>query len=156
MSTPADTLSAISDAQLTEEEFLRRIFVRDQMTDFVRDPFVISRADGIHYWDVHDKQYIDALSGIYVVSVGHHNTRVIEAIRQQMESLCFSPAMHGTNPQAIRLANRLVELAPDDIGAVKFFTGGSESTEGAIKMARQYHKLTGHPTKTKIISRYQS
>ena len=156
MSTPADTLNAISDAQLTEEKFLRRIFIRDQMTDFVRDPFVISRADGIYYWDVHGKQYIDALSGIYVVSVGHHNTRVIEAIRQQMESLCFSPVMHGTNPQAIRLANRLVELAPDDIGAVKFFTGGSESTEGAIKMARQYHKLTGHPNKTKIVSRYQS
>ena len=116
----------------------------------------MERADGIYYWDVHGKQYLDAISGIYVVSVGHNNRRVIDAIHQQLEILAFSPVMHGTNPVAVRLANRLVELAPGDIGAVKFFTGGSESTEGAIKMARQYHKLTGHSTKFKIISRYQS
>ena len=154
--TDSSSLDAISDAQLTEEAFLRRIFVRDQMTEFVRDPLVVSRADGVHYWDVHGKQYLDALSGIYVVSVGHNNRRVIDAIHEQMNSLSFSPVMHGTNPPAIRLANRLVELAPGDIAAVKFFTGGAESTEGAIKMVRQYHNLTGHPNKYKIISRYQS
>ena len=150
------TGDAISAAQLTEETFLRRIFVRDQMTEFAREPLLMERADGIYYWDVHGKQYLDAISGIYVVSVGHNNRRVIDAIHQQLEILAFSPVMHGTNPVAVRLANRLVELAPGDIGAVKFFTGGSESTEGAIKMARQYHKLTGHSTKFKIISRYQS
>ena len=146
----------ISDVQTSEEEFLQKIFVRDQMTDFVRDPLIMARADGIHYWDVHGKQYLDALSGIYVVSVGHGNRRVIDAVHRQMETLSFSPPMHGTNPVAIRLANRLVELAPGDLSAVKMFTGGAESTEGAFKMARQYHKLTGNATKFKIISRYMS
>lgn len=147
---------SISDAQTAEEEFLRRIFVRAQMTDFVREPFVVSRADGVHYWDVNGKQYLDALSGIYVVSVGHNNPRVVEAIKTQMDQLSFSPVMHGSNPLAVRLANRLIELAPDDMAAVKLLSGGSEATEAAIKMARQYHKLTGNPTKYKIISRYQS
>jgi len=146
----------IADAQSTHEEFLRQIFVRAQMSDFVRDPLVMARADGVHYWDVQGKQYLDALSGIYVVNVGHNNRRVIEAIKQQMDVMTFSPPMHGTNPLAVRLANVLAEIAPGDLNAVKLQTGGSEATEAAIKMARQYHKLTGKATKYKIISRYQS
>src|SRR5713101_72907 len=64
--------------------------------------------------------------------------------------------MHGTNPQAVQLANLLAELAPGDLSAVKFECGGSEVTEAAIKLARQYHKLTGHTGKYKIVSRYLS
>jgi adenosylmethionine-8-amino-7-oxononanoate aminotransferase len=90
------------------------------------------------------------------VSVGHNNRRVIEAIRRQLDVLHFSPAMHGTNPLAIQLANLLAELAPGDLSTVKFQCGGSEVTEAAIKLARQYHRLTGSPGKYKIISRYLS
>ncbi len=146
----------ITDAQTTEEQFLRKIFVRAQMSEFVRDPLIMARAEGVHYWDVAGKQYLDGLSGIYVVSVGHGNRRVLDAVRQQMETLAFSPAMHGSNPQAVKLANRLADLAPGDLGAVKLLSGGSEATEAAIKMARQYHRIAGAPTKFKIISRYQS
>src|SRR5690606_31035137 len=81
---------------------------------------------------------------------------VIEAITRQMHQLCFAPVMHGSNPAAVRLANRLVELAPGDLAAVKLLSGGSEATEAAIKMARQYHKLRGQATRYKIISRYES
>jgi adenosylmethionine-8-amino-7-oxononanoate aminotransferase len=144
----------ISQAQTTEEQFLRRIFVRDQMAEWTKNPLIMAKADGVHYWDVHGKRYLDALSGIYVVSVGHNNRRVIEAIRRQLDTLTFSPVMHGTNPVAVQLANLLAELAPDDLSTVKFQCGGSEVTEAAIKLARQYHKLTGSPGKYKIIGRY--
>ena len=154
--TTVSTMGNLSDAQATEERFLRKIFVRAQMSEFARDPLLMSRADGVYYWDVQGKQYLDALSGIYVVSVGHNNQRVIDAIVQQMKTLNFSPTMHGSNPLAVRLANRLVELAPDELTAVKLATGGSEATEAAMKMARQYHKLTGNSTKYKVISRYLS
>src|SRR5580692_58486 len=146
----------ISHAQTAEEPFLRQIFVRDQMAEWSRAPLVMARADGVHYWDVHGKRYLDALSGIYVVSVGHNNRRVIEALRKQLDTLCFSPPMHGTNPMAVQLATLLAELAPGDLSAVKFQCGGAEVTEAAIKLARQYHKLTGAPGKYKIISRYLS
>src|SRR5262245_22063045 len=146
----------ISDAQTTEETFLRHIFVRDQMAEWSRQPLIMARADGVHYWDVHGKRYLDALSGIYVVSVGHNNRRVIDALYKQLDTLCFSPPMHSTNPVAVQLANLLAELAPDDLSAVKFQCGGSEVTEAAIKLARQYHKLTGSPGKYKIIGRYLS
>jgi adenosylmethionine-8-amino-7-oxononanoate aminotransferase len=146
----------IAEAQTTEERFLRHIFVRDQMAEWSRQPLIMARADGVHYWDVAGKRYLDALSGIYVVSVGHNNRRVLDAIRAQLDTLCFSPPMHGTNPLAVQLANLLAELAPGDLSAVKFQCGGSEVTEAAIKLARQYHRLTGNPGKYKVISRYLS
>src|SRR5262249_39115026 len=118
-------------------------------------------ADGVHYWDVHGKRYLDALSGIYVVSVGHNNRRVIDAIRAQLDTLTFSPAMHGTNPVAVQLANLLAELAPGDLSAVKFQCGGGGGggpgpRGAATKLPRQYHRLTGNPGKYKVISRYLS
>lgn len=158
MANPSLTtsLDRLTDAQTTEEQFLRKIFVRAQMSEFVQDPLIMARSEGVHYWDVAGRQYLDGLSGIYVVSVGHNNRRVIDAVGRQLETMAFSPVMHGSNPQAVKLANRLVDLAPGDLAAVKLLSGGSEATEAAIKMARQYHRISGHATKYKIISRYQS
>jgi adenosylmethionine-8-amino-7-oxononanoate aminotransferase len=154
--TTATVPDLIADAQTSEERFLRHIFVRDQMAEWSKQPLIMARADGVHYWDVSGKRYLDALSGIYVVSVGHNNRRVLDAIRKQLDTLCFSPPMHGTNPVAVQLATLLAELAPGDLDAVKFQCGGSEVTEAAIKLARQYHRLTGSPGKYKVISRYLS
>ena len=80
---PTDTTlpDLITEAQATEERFLRQIFVRDQMAEWSKQPLIMARADGVYYWDIHGKRYLDALSGIYVVSVGHNNRRVIEAIQ---------------------------------------------------------------------------
>ena len=126
------------------------------MAEWSKDPLLMAKADGVFYWDVHGKRYWDALSGIYTVSVGHNNRRVIEAIRKQFDTLHFSPPMHGTNPVAVQLANMIAEVAPGDLNTVKFECAGSEVTEAAIKLARQYHRLTGNPGKYKIISRYLS
>src|SRR3989449_6026273 len=146
----------VTCAQAGEEQFLRQIFVRDQMAEWSKDPLIMERAEGVRYWDSKGKVYLDGLSGIYVVSVGHGNRRVIDAMRRQLDVLSFSPPMHGTNPVAVQLANVLAELAPGDLSTVKFQCGGSEGTEAAIKLARQYHKLTGSPGKYKIICRYLS
>lgn len=146
----------IAEAQTTQEDFLRKLLARDQMKEFSKHPLLMARSEGVRYWDVSGKEYLDALSGIYVVSVGHNNRRVIDTIKNQLDRLHFSPAMHGTNPVAVQLANLLGRIAPGDLNTVKFECGGSEVTEAAIKMARQYHRLTGNPGKYKIISRYQS
>ena len=90
MATAAALPDLIAEAQTTEERFLRQIFVRDQMAEWSKQPLVMARADGVHYWDVTGKRYLDALSGIYVVSVGHNNRRVIEAIRQPARHRCTS------------------------------------------------------------------
>ncbi len=146
----------ITEAQASEERFLRQIFVRDQMAEWSKNPLLMARAEGVHYWDHAGRRYLDALSGIYTVSVGHGNTRVIDAMTEQLRKLHFSPPMHGTNPVAVQLANLIAELSPGDLNTVKFESAGSEVTEAAIKIARQYHKLTGNPGRYKIISRYMS
>src|SRR3954463_16644272 len=115
MATDTTFPDLITEAQATEESFLRQIFVRDQMAEWSKSPLVMARADGVHYWDVDGRRYLDALSGIYVASVGHNNRRVIEAIRRQLDRLAFSPPMHGTNPVAVQLANLLAEIAPGDL-----------------------------------------
>jgi adenosylmethionine-8-amino-7-oxononanoate aminotransferase len=143
-------------AETAETEALRHLLARDQMKEFCRHPLVMERAEGVRYWDVHGKEYLDGLAGIYVASVGHNNRRVIEAIQAQYDRLQFSPPMHGTNAVAVQFANLLASLTPGDLDTVKLQCGGSEVTEAAIKMARQYHQLTGHPRKYKIISRYLS
>src|SRR4051812_49701597 len=111
MPTDATLPDLITEAQATEERFLRQIFVRDQMAEWSKHPLIMARADGVHYWDIEGNRYLDALSGIYVASLGHNNRRVIEAIRRQLDTLHFSPPMHGTNPVAVQLANLLAELA---------------------------------------------
>lgn len=150
------SIELISEAQTTQERFLRHIFVRDQMSEWSKHPLVMARADGAYYWDIEGKRYLDALSGIYVASVGHNNPRVNEAVRRQLDEIAFSPPMHGTNPRAIQLANLLAELAPGDLSVVKFASSGSEATEAAFKLARQYHRLRGEPGRYKIVSRYQA
>src|SRR5262245_44296097 len=127
--------------QTTDERVLRQIFVRDQMAEWSKQPLVMERADGVFYWDVTGKRYYDAISGIYTASVGHNNRRVIEAIRQQLDRLHFSPPMHGTTPIAVQLANLLAEVAPGDLSVVKFECRGSEVAVAAIQLVRQYHRL---------------
>ena len=85
--TTATLPELISNAQTTEEAFLRHIFVRDQMAEFCKHPLVMARSEGLHYWDVEGRRYLDALSGIYVASLGHNNRRVIEAIKIYRERM---------------------------------------------------------------------
>src|SRR5215467_14065016 len=78
MSSDHGLPALISEAQCVEERFLRQIFVRDQMAEWSKQPLLMARADGVHYWDVSGKRSLDALSGIYVVSVGHNHRRVVK------------------------------------------------------------------------------
>eukprot|EP01012_Entosiphon_sulcatum_P010682 TRINITY_DN16304_c0_g1_i1.p1 TRINITY_DN16304_c0_g1~~TRINITY_DN16304_c0_g1_i1.p1 ORF type:complete len:476 (-),score=81.77 TRINITY_DN16304_c0_g1_i1:37-1422(-) len=143
-------------SRVANPESLRQIFVRDSMAQWSRNPFIVERAEGVYYWDVNGKRYLDGISGIYCANVGHRNRRVLDAMQKQAEKLTFSPPMHGTNPVAIQLANLLADLAPADLSVVKLSSVGSEATEAAVKMSRQYHKQTGNPGKYKVISRYLS
>ncbi len=146
----------ITDAQSTEESFLRQIFVRDQMAEWSKHPLVMAKAEGVYYWDVAGKRYLDGISGIYVASVGHNNRRVIDAITAQYERARVLAANARHQPAGGATGQPAGGARPEDLSTVKFQTGGSEVTEAAIKLARQYHKLTGSPGKYKIISRYQS
>src|SRR3990172_7962707 len=94
-------------------EDLKHVFLDlKQMKAFAQDPLVMEKADGVWYWDTNGRKILDGLSGVFVVTVGHNNRRVIEAIKEQLDTLCFSPPLHATNLPAIRLANLISQITP--------------------------------------------
>ena len=142
--------------QMTSPETLRHMVLDlRQMQTFIEDPLVIEKSDGVWYEDVHGRRILDGLSGIFVVTVGHNNRRVIEAMKKQLDTMAFAPPLHATNPRAIELVEKLTTVTPEDLNIIKLLSGGSEATEAAMKLARQYHKQTGNPNKYKVIARYQ-
>jgi adenosylmethionine-8-amino-7-oxononanoate aminotransferase len=148
---------AASDEDMATEEYLRRVILDyRQMKHFAADPLIVDAGEGIRFRDVNGKWYIDGLSGIWVTSLGHQNKRMIEAMKRQLDSYVFWPTMHSANPPEVRLANLLAEIAPGDLNRAMILGSGSEATEVAMKMAKQYHKVIGHHRKYKIFSFYVS
>jgi adenosylmethionine-8-amino-7-oxononanoate aminotransferase len=99
-------------------------------------------------------EYIDGLSCLWNVNIGHGRKELADAAQAQMSKLAYASAYAGfSNEPAIRLAEKLVGLAYDNMAAAYFTTGGAESNESAFKFARYYWKRMGKPNKVKIISR---
>lgn len=100
------------------------------------------------------KEYIDGLSALWNVNVGHGRKELADAAGTQMAKLAYASAYAGfSNEPAIRLAERLVGLSYSNMTSAYFTTGGAESNESAFKFARYYWKRMGKPNKVKIISR---
>ncbi|MCX5747594.1 MAG: aspartate aminotransferase family protein [Proteobacteria bacterium] len=103
------------------------------------EPVIVARAKGCTIWDVHGKEYLDLTAGYFVNNAGHCHPRIAEAASRQLNEVLQVSGKHGTIP-AIRLAKRLIELAPKSLHKAFFSTGGSEANEFALKLARQYTK----------------
>lgn len=114
---------------------------------------VIVRGDGCYVYDEHDRRYLDGLSALFCVNIGHGRADVAQAGADQARRLGFFTIWSYAHPPAIELAARIAALAPGDLNRVFFTSGGSEAVESAIKLARQYFHLQGKPTKHKIIAR---
>jgi adenosylmethionine-8-amino-7-oxononanoate aminotransferase len=114
---------------------------------------IIVRGDGCYVYDEHGKRYLDGLSALYCVNVGHGRDELAQAAAAQARELAFYTNWSYAHPAAIELAARIADLTPPGLDRVFFTSGGSEAVESAWKLARQYHKVTGQPTRTKLIAR---
>jgi adenosylmethionine-8-amino-7-oxononanoate aminotransferase len=114
---------------------------------------IIVRGEGCYVYDEHGKRYLDGLSALFCVNIGHGRADIAQAGADQAKELGFFTNWSYAHPPAIELAARVAALAPGDLNRVFFTSGGSEAVESALKLARQYHKLTGKPNKTKVIAR---
>ena len=104
--------------------------------------------------DANGREYIDGLSGLWNVNVGHGRTELGEVAKQQMSTLAFHSAYAGgSNEPAIKLAERLSGLVYPSINTFFFTSGGAEATETSFKTARFYWKAVGKPDKFKVVSR---
>ncbi len=118
-----------------------------------RPPPVIVRGDGPYIWDDKGKRYLDGLSGLFTVQVGHGRTELADAAAKQAAELAYFPLWGYAHPRGIELAERLAAMTPGVLNRVFFTTTGGEAVETAWKIARQYFKLIGEPTRYKVISR---
>ncbi|RYB88771.1 aspartate aminotransferase family protein [Nocardioides glacieisoli] len=117
-------------------------------------PVVIDRGQGARVWDVEGTAYIDGTCGLWQCAVGHGRAELAAVAAEQMQRLEFYTSFWDfSNEPSIRLAARLVELAPAGLGKVFFTNGGSEGTETAIKLARLARHATGEPDRTVVLSR---
>ncbi len=119
-------------------------------------PLVLTRGEGSKIFDSDGKEYIDAFAGLWNVNVGHGRRVLAEAASEQIEQLAFAPTFFGlATPPAIQLAAKLASMYPGPINHFQFTSGGAESNETAIKIARYYWSTRGQGNKVKIISRMQ-
>ncbi|MGI5392484.1 aspartate aminotransferase family protein [Streptomyces sp. CA-251251] len=145
-------MSTDKDLSRTAYDHLWMHFTR--MSSYENAPVpTIVRGEGTHIYDDKGRRYLDGLAGLFVVQAGHGRTELAETAAKQAQELAFFPVWSYAHPKAVELAERLANEAPGDLNKVFFTTGGGEAVETAWKLAKQYFKLTGKPTKYKVISR---
>jgi adenosylmethionine-8-amino-7-oxononanoate aminotransferase len=155
MSTTADPTTARSDSSTLQEQAKRHLWMHfTRMGAYAdHDVPILVRGEGCYVYDEHGNRYLDGLSALFCVNIGHGRADIAQAGADQAKELGFFTNWSYAHPPAIELATRIAGLAPGDLNRVFFTSGGGEAVESALKLARQYHKLTGHPNKTKVIAR---
>lgn len=119
--------------------------------------FIFTEGKGIYLTDITGKKVIDGMSSLWNVNIGHGREELAKVAQEQMSKLAFSSCFSTfSNEPAIRLATKLASIAPGDLNSVFFTSGGSESNDTVIKLARHYWILKGQSNRQKIISRSKS
>jgi len=113
------------------------------------DPLVITRTKGVHMWDENGKRYIDMTSQLMNQNIGHQHPKVVQAIKDQADKLCFVAPGVAYESRSM-LGKALAEITPGDLKRFFFTLSGADANENAVKIARMYAK------KWKIITRYRS
>lgn len=118
------------------------------------DPLVFVSGHGAVLVDATGREYLDGLSSLWNVNLGHGRRELAEAAATQMATLAYTSAYAGySNRPAIELAERIIRVAYPNLSGVYFTTAGAEANETAFKIARYYWKARGYPEKVKFISR---
>lgn len=113
------------------------------------DPTVVTKAEGIYFYDADGKKYYDMSSQLVNLNIGYGNQKVADAIAEQAHKLPFIGPGYAVDVKS-ELARKIIELAPDNMQKVFFTLGGADANENALKIARLY---TG---RNKVMSRYRS
>ena len=124
--------------------------------DFQKIYPVITRGKGVFLYDQAGREYLDAVGGIAVVNVGHAVPEIIAAMTEQAQRVAFVHGGSFANEPAMALCEELATWTPPGLRHVLLLSGGSEATETAMKLARQYHLERGRATKYRVISRWTS
>ncbi|HEV2951519.1 MAG TPA: aminotransferase class III-fold pyridoxal phosphate-dependent enzyme, partial [Actinomycetota bacterium] len=125
--------------------------------EFGRAMPVVVRGEGVWIEDAAGRRYLDAMSGgSMAATLGHGRRDIVAAARAQAEALAFVHNERLTNPAQERLAEELIDLAPDGFTRVRFTVSGADANEMAIQIARSYHVERGEPERWQVISPAQA
>lgn len=113
------------------------------------NPICVERAEGIYYWDYDGNRYTDMSSQLVNMNLGFGNKAIGDAIKEQVDQYCFVGPSFGAESRA-KLAKKIIDIMPDNMGKVFFTNAGADANENAVKIARMF---TG---KNKVFSRYRS
>ena len=119
-------------------------------------PPIAKRGSGIYLYDADGREIIDGSGGAAVACLGHGHPKVIEAMKAQIDTICYAHTSLFSCESAEQLADMMVGHAPGGLTHAYFCSSGSEGNEAALKMARQYFLEIGQPERTKFIARRQS
>lgn len=148
--TTTDMAPAATDLAARDHRYVLHPYLGDDVTERV----VMVSGDGCRLTDSTGRSYLDATGGLWLAQIGHGRAELADVAAAQMRKLeYFTSFGEFSNEPAIRLAERLVGLAPSPIGRVYFTSGGSEGDDTAIKMARLYFHRRGQPERNWILSR---
>jgi beta-alanine--pyruvate transaminase len=120
---------------------------------FLKDPRIITGADGCHLLTKDGRRVFDSLSGLWCCGFGHNRPEIADAVSNQLRTLDYSPAFQYAHPLVFELAERLTALAPEPLQHAFFTNSGSESADTSLKIARAYWRMVGQPNKTRFIGR---
>jgi len=117
-------------------------------------PTIVTGAKGVRITDIDGHEVVDAVGGLWNVNLGYSCQPIKDAIAAQLDALPYYSIFRGTsNDKVIELAEELrTFFAPDGLTRAFFTSGGSDSVETALRLARQYHKIKGEAARTKFIS----
>jgi adenosylmethionine-8-amino-7-oxononanoate aminotransferase len=156
MATTPQTVPAAPDAP----QDLQAMAKRHLWMHFTRmgayadaDVPVIAKGEGCYVWDTQGNRYLDGLSALFCVNVGHGRAEIGDAMAAQAAELGFFTNWSYAHPRAIQLAARIASYTPHDLNRVFFTSGGSEAVESALKLVRNYHRVRGDGQRHKVIAR---
>jgi 4-aminobutyrate--pyruvate transaminase len=119
-----------------------------------KGPMIIGKGSGVRVYDEAGNEYIEGLAGLWSVSLGFNEPRLVEAAKRQLETLPYYHSFaHKAAMPTIDLAEKLIGLAPVPMSKVVFQNSGSEAVDTAMKFVWYYHNAIGKPDKKKIIAR---
>ncbi|HVG61110.1 MAG TPA: aspartate aminotransferase family protein [Hyalangium sp.] len=114
---------------------------------------MLAKAEGAYYWSTEGDKLFDALSGLWCSGLGHRHPKIVEAVKQQLDTVDYSPAFQMGYGPAFKLAERIVGMSPAGMGQVFFVNSGSEAVDTSLKMALAYHRAKGEASRTRFIGR---
>jgi len=128
------------------------------VSDHLRDgPLIISEGRGVRIKDIHGKEYLDGMAGLWCVNLGYGRREISDAIAAQSSKLSFFHTFNSMSTDvAIECAQALLTRAPVPMARVFFGASGSDANETQLKLIWYYNNLLGRPRKKKIIARWQA